>query len=201
MALKGYCSAADVADLVGLTFTSTQEAHAVRLIERAEGLIDLETDRAWLTGVLTDEAYFRAAYRLGHLYLRYAPVASVATLKGRAALGETETTLVADTDYEVMDLTGGLVRLLYPASYDRLRVTYTPVATVPALITQATAELVGAWMEPTLRPADWPDTHGLESFTLPDLSVTFGKSGPGAGLEFPPTVQSVLDLFRYQVHA
>jgi hypothetical protein len=195
MAAKFYCTAADVADFIGITFDSAQEAHAVRLIERAEGIVDLETDRAWLTGLLTDEVYYRAAYRLGHLYLRYAPVASVTTLKGRAALGETETTLVVDTDYEVMDLTGGLVRLLYPASYDRVRVTYTPVATVPAPITQATAELVAAWMQPRLRP----DTLGIESYSLPDITVRFATSYVERSI--PPSVQEKLDLYKYPIHA
>lgn len=195
MAGKGYCTAADVADFLGLTFTSAQEAHAVRLIEQAEGIVDLETGRAWLTGALTDEVYYWAVYRLGELYLRYAPVASVTTLKGRASLGETETTLVVDQDYEVRDLAAGLVRLLYPSFYDRVRVTYTPVATVPTPLTRAMAELVGTWMQPHLRP----DTLGLDSFSLPDLSVRFARAE--TGLVIPPTVQSVLDLYKYPIHA
>ena len=195
MPAKGYCSAADVADFLGLAFTSAQEVLASRLIEEAEPTVDLATARAWLTGARTDEAYYRASFRLGNLYLRYAPVDSVATVKARAGMGSTETTLVADTDYEVRDLSDGLIWLVYPGSYDRIRVTYTPTATVPGPITKATAELVGAWMQPSLRP----ETYGLASYSLPDLSVQFAREM--ADRSIPATVQSILDLYRYPVTA
>lgn len=195
MAAKGYCTVDDVADFLGQTLTSAQQASAERLIEQAEGMVDESTARAWLTGAKTDEAYFQAGYRLGNLFLRYAPVASVTTVKGRSGLGVAETTLTVDVDYEVRDLDDGLVWLVYPGTYDRIRVTYTPVATVPGPITKATAELVGAWMQPSLRP----ETYGLASYSLPDLSVQFAREM--ADRSIPPTVQSILDLYRYPVTA
>lgn len=195
MAPKGYCIPGDVADFMGIAFTAAQEVLAEKLIEQAEAMVDIETARAWLTGALTDEAYYRQNFRLGNLYLRYAPVASVTTVKGRSGLGVAETTLTVDVDYEVRDLSDGLIWLVYPSSYDRIRVTYTPVATVPGPIARATAELVGAWMQPSLRP----ETYGLASYSLPDLSVQFAREM--ADRSIPPTVQSILDLYRYPVHA
>lgn len=193
MAAKGYTTAAAVADFLGATFTAGQQTYAATLIEQAELYIDRETRRAWLTGARTNEVYYRDAFWLGNLYLRYAPVTSVASVAGRASLGDTEETLTADTDYEVRDLDSGLIALVYPGNYDRLRVTYTPVTTVPGPIAHAAAELVAAWMQPYLRP----DTYGIDSVTLPDLSVRYAKPQEAA---IPPSVQSALDLYRFRGH-
>lgn len=195
MAAKGYCTFMDVANFLGVALTASQEVYAASLIEAAENTIDIGTNRAWLTGALTDEAYYRDAFRLGKLYLRYAPVSTITSIKGRAGLGDAETTLVADTDYEVLDLSDGLLRLVAPYAYDRLRVTYTPTATAPAPVARACAELVGSWMQPSLRP----NSYGLYSYSLPDLTVQFAKE---AALSLiPDSVQAVIDLYRWRVVA
>lgn len=195
MAAKGYCTVDEVAAFLGQTFTPEQDTHCDRLIETAEADVDGYTGRAWLTGAQTDEAHTFAEYRLGSLYLRYAPATAVATVKGRASLGDAETTLVADTDYEVVSLEQGLIRIVYPASWDRIRVTYTPTATVPLDIQQATAELVANQMQPHLKP----DSYGLDSIGLPDLQVKFARSHVQA--DMPPGVVSRLDRWRYVVTA
>lgn len=195
MAAKGYATVEEVAAFLGVTFTAAQEAQAERMLETAEAEVDGYTNRGWLVGAQTDEAHPYSEYRLGNLYLRYAPVTSIATVKGRPALGDAEETLVADTDYEVMSLETGWVRILYPASWDRIRVTYTPTATAPLDIQQATAELAGNMMQSNLRPM----SYGLDSLQLPDLSVNFSRAHVQTAL--PPTVEAKLDRWRYWVVA
>jgi hypothetical protein len=51
--------------------------------------------------------------------------ASVTSVAGRQGLGATETTLTADTDYEVRDLDSGWIWLWSPGSYDRIRVSWS----------------------------------------------------------------------------
>lgn len=192
MAAKGYCTRTDVADLLGQTFTAAQNTHCDNLIEQAEITIDEKTNRGWLVGAQTDEAFYYPGYRL---FVRYAPVTSVDAVTGRAALGEAETALVVDEDYEAQDLETGLIRLLYPSNYDRVLVDYTPVAAVPIDIKRACIELVGAWMQPHLQPGSF----GLDSYSLPDLTVRFARSH--VQMPIPPFVQDTLDYYRYRVQA
>ena len=192
MAAKGYCDVEDVEALLQRTFTTAQSAQCAKLIERMETFVDEETGRAWLTGAQTDEAH---VVNSQNVFLKYAPVASVGTVKGRSGLGETETTLTVDEDYEVMDLSNGHIRLVSPGNYDRVRVTYTPVDTVPADLVQACVEIVANWLQPTLRP----DSFGLDSYSLPDLTVRFSRSH--VQQIAPPLAMKVLDRYRYPVHA
>lgn len=177
MGAKGYCNAGDVADFLGVTLTSAQEARAMGLLETVEALVDGATGRSWLTGPVEDETLRPADWPDGRLYLRCTPVTTIDEVRGRAGFGEAETVLVADTDYEVLDLAGGVIRLVDPCAYDRIRVDYTPVATVPAPVRDGAAEWVAALLQPTLRP----DTFGVESFSLPDLSVKFAKGATDPG--------------------
>lgn len=189
MAAKGYCTAQDVEELLGLSFTAAQQYQADNLIERAETWIDTYTNRGWLVGVQTNEEHYTPASN--ELWLKYAPVDSVASVAGRDGVGESETVLTVDDDYEVRDLNNGLIWLVYPNSYDRVRVTYTPTASVPGDITQAALELVAAWMQPSLSPGSF----GLDSYSLPDLTVRFARSHVQAAM--PPTVTAILDMYRY----
>jgi hypothetical protein len=195
MAAKGYANVDEVAAFLGLTLTTEQDAQAERMLEVAEAEVDGYCNRAWLVGVQTDEAHPYSAYRLGNLYLKYAPVSVVTTVKGRSALGEAEETLIEDTDYEVMSLDSGWIRLLYPASWDRIRVTYTPATTVPLDIQQATVELAANYLQSNLRPM----SYGLDSLQLPDLSVNFSRAHVQTSM--PPTVESKLARWRYWVVA
>lgn len=188
MAAKGYCVAQDVEAFLSRTFTAGQTAHADNLIERAERRIDTYTNRGWLEGAQSNEAHF---YPGRELWLRYAPVASVASVGGRAGVGETDEALTVDEDYEVHNLESGLVWLASPGSYDRVRVTYTPAATVPGDIVQACVELVAAWLMPSLSPG----SYGLDSYSLPDLSVRFARSHVQE--QMPPNVMAILDSYRW----
>lgn len=187
MASKGYCSNSDVSGWLGLTFTAGQIQQAELLIERVETLIDAYCQRAWLTGALTDEAYYGPF--TDRLYLASVPVSAVTAVKGRTGLTATETTLVAGTDYEVRDLTAGLIHLVSPASYDRIRVTYTPVATVPAAIKQVAVELVALGLRPVLSGV----TADVRRWQTPDLMVEYATASAGG---LPVHLTAILDLYR-----
>ncbi|RMG98269.1 MAG: hypothetical protein D6706_07385 [Chloroflexi bacterium] len=187
MAAKGYCTSTDVDNFLGGTLTASQLTQADALIERAEAYLDGEIGRGWLEGAQTQEAHYTPAELL---LLDYFPVASVTAVYGRNGIGQTETTLVDGEDYEVQDLAAGIIRLVYPQSYDRIRVTYVPdTATVPADIKQATIDLVAAWMQPTLRPG----MYGVDSYSLPDLTVRFSRAHYQS---VPPTVRDVIARYR-----
>lgn len=171
MTAKGYCTFNDVGDFLGVTLTAGQASYATRLIETVEGLVDGVTGRGWLVGAQTDETFRPADWPNDLIYLRYTPVTTIEAVNGRTALGEADTALVVDTDYEVMDLAGGVLRLIEPDSWDRITVDYTPEDSVPAAVREATAEWAAALLQPALRP----DTYGLESLSLPDLSLKFAR--------------------------
>lgn len=191
MASKGYCTYTDVEAFLGVDFTAAQQAQCEAMIEAAELDFDGETGRAWLTGAQTLEAHH--VNNSADVWLKYAPLTTISAFKGRSGLGETETDLVADEDYEVMDLTTGHIRLVYPSLYDRVRVTYTPVTTVPADISQAIIEWVAARLQPTINPG----FYGLDSVTLPDYAVKFSREH--VQTMAPPNVRAVIDRYRYWV--
>jgi hypothetical protein len=188
---KGYTTKTKVADFLGATLTAAQQSYCDGLIERAEVAIDRYCNRGWLVGTQTDETHW---YPTRQLYVKYPPLASVTSVKGRCGIGEDEEALVVDDDYEVRDPESGLIHLVAPGSYDRVRVTYVPVAATPGPVEQATTELVALWMQPHLRP----DTYGLDSYTLPDLAVKFARSHVQEDL--PPTVQWLLAPYVFPVH-
>lgn len=192
MAAKGYCTASDVESFLGVTFTAGQTTQCNNLIEQAEVFIDEETNRAWLTGVQTDEAVYHPDYKV---YVRYVPLTSVEAITGRSGLGETDEALTVDEDFEVRDLESGLIYIVSPGNYDRLLIDYTPVDTVPADIKKACIELVAVGLQPQFQPGSF----GLDSYSLPDLTVRFSRSHVQAAA--PPTVQQVIDRYRFRVHS
>lgn len=191
MAAKGYCTVQNVAEFLGLTLTAAQVVQCQARIEQAEAFIDGECNRAWLMPAQTDEAHYWPDYQV---YLRYAPVASVEAVTGRTRLGGTETTLTVNQDYEVRDLEAGLVHLVSPRRWERIMVDYTPAAGTPADIQRACMELVATWMLPSLQPG----VFGLDSYSLPDLTVKFSRSH---FQEVAPTVQQVIERYRFRVHS
>ena len=192
MTAKGYCAVEDVEALLQQTFSEAQAAQCASLIEQMETFVDEETNRAWLTGSQTNEAHYVDSQ---NIFLKYPPVASVTTVTGRAGLGESEETLTVDVDYEVMSPTDGHIRLEYPGSYDRVLVTYTPGTTLPADLKQACVQIVANWLQPALRP----DSFGLDSYSLPDLTVRFSRSHVQEVA--PPLAMRVLERYRFPVHS
>ena len=149
MAPRGYATHLQVASYLGVTFTAAQTIEAELLIEAAEHYVDARTGRVWLSDAVTDEAYYAPYGPL--LFLRRAPLASATvTIKARAGVSATETTLTVTDDYEVEDLATGRIRIPGALSYDRIRVTYTPVAAIDQVIALAVKQLVGFWLRPSL---------------------------------------------------
>lgn len=192
MAAKGYCDVGDVADWLGQTFTAAQTLHCENLIERAERYIDNYTGRAWMVEAQSNERHYVDSR---NVYLKYAPVASVASVTGRPGLGESEETLVADDDYEVRDLNSGLIVLVFPANYDRVLVSYTPVFAAPVDIQQACTEITANWMQSHLQPG----SYGIDSISLPDLTLRYARSHVQQAA--PPAARAILDHYRYPVAA
>ncbi len=191
MAAKGYCTTDDVIGITG-DLSADQISRAASLIEKAEMWLDGEIGRGWLVDVQAQEAHFLPA---PYLNLKYWPVESVDAVYGRSRLGEDEKTLTKDEDYEVQKLSSGIIRLVSPGSWDRIRVTYTPADGVPGDVSLACAELVASWLQPTLRPG----TYGLDSYSLPDLTVKFSRNHVQTAA--PPFVREVADRYRENVHA
>lgn len=190
---RGYTDPDKVAAYLGLTLTAPQVAAADWLTPAVEATIDERCGRAWLLGVQTDEAHWAPFGR--DLYLLHPPATAVAAVKGRAGLGAAEATLTAGTDYEVRDLAAGRIWLAWPGGYDRIRVTYTPAATLPADIELAATELLGRFLQEHLRP----DSYGLESVQLPDLTLRFARWMTQQGL--PPSVEERLEPHRFRAVA
>lgn len=190
MAAKGYCTTTNVADFLGVSFTAGQITQCGALIEAAEVAFNGETNRAWLTGAIVGETHW---WPRGQVFLSYPPVATLGTVtaRPRTMTGLTDETLTADDDYEVIDLATGQIALAEPFLYDRVKVSYTPVATVPADIRQAIVEWVAAQMLPSLNPS----TYGVERITLPDYGVQFSKAVTQGVM--PPSVMAVAERYRF----
>lgn len=192
MAAKGYTSALAIANFLGVTFTGGQITQAGVLIEQAEAMINGVTGRAFMMAAQTDEAFY---YPRALVYLAYAPVTSVTAITGRAVWTETDAALTLGTDYEVRSLTDGLIWLAEPDSWQRILVDYTPVATCPADISLACTEIVANWMQASLQPGSF----GLDSYSLPDLTVKFARSHAQSAL--PPNAAAILERYRYRSYA
>lgn len=186
--MAAYCVLADVEALTG-SLTVGQQAIATTYLTRASDMIDIELGHSFRTSGAQTEDYWWPA---NVLYLRHWPISSITSITGRAGIGGTETTLTANTEYEIRDAASGLVYLVSPGGYDRVRVVYTPSTTVPASIVQATALTVASWMTSVINPG----MAGIVSYQLPDLSVKFGSGGASSAFALPPTVRDMLSPYR-----
>lgn len=152
-----YCTAAEVAQELGVTFTAGQTTWAGVLIPRAQAFIDRYCGRTFEASTLiTDELHLIES---PYLYLDRRPISAVTSVEVRStAVGATSSPLTAGTDYEVLSSADGLVLLSpgwdvvsrpdvpYVGQY--ALVTYTPAVTVPLDITDACVQIVAARMRP-----------------------------------------------------
>lgn len=187
MAARGYADAADVALALGVAaLTAEQSAQVSAWLEATEQFIDRYTGHAWLTGALTDERYEWTGPRVP---LRSAPVASVQSVKGQRAWQTATVTLTTPDEYQVADATTGLllVRPWLTSLYDALLVSYTPVATAPALLTQVTAQLLADAIAGSSNQAG----AGIQSFSVfGQVSMTFREAS------LSPAVRDGLNMLR-----
>lgn len=153
-----YALAADIAQELGVTFTSPQTSWATTLIARTQAFIDSFTGRTFEASTpITDERH--TVYGT-EIYLDRAPVSAVSTVKVRHSyVGATLETLALDVGYAVVDLANGLIRLSYFYAYPaEVLVTYTPAITVPLDVTDATVQMVADRMRgQVLSGGDAPD--------------------------------------------
>jgi len=189
MSAKGYCTTAEIESFLGVTFTAGQVTQCAAQIEATEVAFDRESNRAWLTGAIVDEAHWWPARKL---FVNYSPMATLTSVKGRLRGLTTDDVLVAGDDYEVIFLATGEIYIFYPQLYNRIKVSYTPVATVPADIRQAIIEWVAAQMQPSLNP----DSFGVEKITMPDYSIQYSKAVLQGVM--PPAVAAVARGYRFE---
>lgn len=192
---KGYCVHSDVAALLGLTFTTAQEAACDALIAAAEAYIDRGTHRAWLVGPITGERY---NLKSPTLYLKSRPVTSVQSVQTRTqAVGDTLYTAIAGVDYELFDANLGQIN--FSGGYSGPRavalVSYTPnLGTVPADIAHAAALIVANTMTPMLVP----DSYGIAEMRFGrETGLKFDDNG--ITITIPQTAQQIIDGYRIPI--
>ncbi len=146
MTAKGYATVTttgQVAAWYGSTLSAEQAVQAAAWLEAAEGAIDAATQHPYLTGAVVGE---RHTLDGPLLYLRQRPVASVTSVTGYQRASMTGTALTLTEQYEEDDLAQGRLYLPVWRMYAYVLVSYTPVATVPAAVSEATAALLADWL-------------------------------------------------------
>ena len=138
-----YCSLADVTTLMGDSMSAEAEDAAAALLEGASDFVDRYTGRSFTSGTVTGEVH--PVYR-GQITLDTSPIASITTLTVTSPyIGAVPVTMLADTGYQILDASRGLV-LVAGSDNDRATVTYvTALGAVPDDIKTATAMLVAYW--------------------------------------------------------
>lgn len=182
MVAKGYTTSDLVMEELGRDLSGLQLDQAARLIEEAEDIADRETGRSWLAASPTTGELHMVTGRL--VYLKNKPVTAITSITRRTLnVGASVATMVAGTDYELIDPANGIVLLSgYPwadavinttmTDYGMLlSVTYTSATPVPAGIRRIVTQLVAHWMAKRLSSAN----QGVRSYSVGggDLTVTF----------------------------
>lgn len=194
---KGYCTRTDVANLLGITFTSTQNTEADTLINMAEQYIDRETRRGWIIPPIVNERY---NLRTSTLYLRYRPIASVQQIRTRTtAINDLLSTAIANVDYEIFDL--NLAQINFQPGYAGPRavafVDYTPnLNAVPADINYAATLIVANTMFPVLNPGIYGIAKGVV-----DRDVQMTYTDQASQLRIPEQAREIIVGYRLPVFA
>lgn len=210
-------TAAAVFTHLGVTPTAAQTTEATALLGAADAAIQNYCGRNWLTGAITDELHQPDGPRL---YLRQRPVASIQSVKGRKAFNATATTLVANTDYEVRDLTTGLLllgsgalewppqgnpapalsRQPWSFPYAFVTISYTPTATVPADVALAATMLVASWIGVTLSAGALAPGATIIGKKVADTEMRYSTgSGTATDGDLPSSVQALLRPYASQL--
>lgn len=208
---KGYCDALKIGDYLGLTLTPQQYAQATQLVPAVEAYIDRCTGRAWLApSPVTDELH---VIRGPVIYLNNRPVTTLTSVT--VALGwpdafsswASPTTLVADSQYLLVDPTRGEVWLTPSYHGYAARITYTHGGpALPADLALAATMLGAHWLQRHIDGASGVGP-GIKSYSVgQELSVTYADSSssdPGVTYGVPDDAAALIDGYRaaYKVFA
>jgi hypothetical protein len=205
VAARGYTTVALVQATLAQSLTAPQLDRCAALIEAAEHEVDRETGKMWLTtSPVSGELH---TVNGPVVYLEHRPVATVTSVQIRpASVGQTQATLSAGTDYELIDAENGIL-LLSGYAYPRdiiinteytdqngflLTVSYTHTLVLDPAIQKITTDLVATWMTGTLGS----DLASVQSFEVPDLvSVTY-RDDAASSLSVPPDILRRLRVFE-----
>jgi hypothetical protein len=170
--VASYTDASKIAAYLGVTLTSPQQTQAGIAAQAASDWIDTYKGRSWqAASPIADELHSIVGDRV---YLDHVPVASVTSVKTRAAafVGFGWTALDA-SQYELLDATNGvlLIEGWSASSQALVQVSYTHTAAVPSQIAMAATIIAASLLGPTLRP----NTSGLDSVSVGqnDIAVKF----------------------------
>lgn len=197
---KGYTDSDSVARYLGISLSADQEIQAQTLIANAENFIDSETqgNGGWLNGPIVSEQY--DLRNVGHrFFLRSTPVATVESIYRRTnKVGDTPVLLTANVDYELLNTQTGEVLLAESSMWGATAysygdpawnpewgniggialsgglvalVSYTPVQSVPALISQCATEVVAFWLDNNIHP----ERYGVASEKTGVQTISYAK--------------------------
>jgi hypothetical protein len=190
--MASYVTVEQVEIAYGAAFSDEQAATIEQALAEAQAWIERETGVIYNVSSVTNEEHYD---QMVNLYTRYRPISAVSSVTGRPAMGVSDITLTAGTDYEVRSLTAGWLYVPVAAGYDRLRVTYTAVPTAPD-------DYIGAIIKLALHNSQEAITGigaGEKRVSIGDLTIErFGPSslsGIGA-VGIPSEVQRVIDGYR-----
>jgi hypothetical protein len=186
---KGYTTRQMVGDELGLVLTGVQEVQVDLLITQAEdALDDLAADRWGETSPVTLEPHTPTGR---YVELLNRPVTAVSLVRVRPrSVGATPVTLVAGTNYELLDAARGT--LLVPGYTGQwLEVSYTFNAPVPAAIQRAATILVAEWFRPRLLGSTGQIT---DTVTVGDVSIKYAAAQASTSSASAGVPQRVLDL-------
>jgi hypothetical protein len=201
--VAAYTTPADLAALLGVTFTPEQEIQAQGLCDAVTAFIDNTTGRTWqasaspvtaeLANVLPTSAGWHDYY--GVAYLNNRPVTSITALSLRTAYPNVEISSLDTAEYELLDPANGAVSLVVSPWYgDPLLlavVDYVFGAVPPADIVYVAKAIASGVMARLLavqavsgQMSTRPDLAGVESISVGqnDVSVRMAAGATDGGL-------------------
>ncbi len=172
-----YTSAAAVESHVGRTFTATQLAEADALLSAADAWINARLPYSYpQTALITEEFHLVEG---PYLFLHRTPIASVTSVTVRSrVLGAATTSLLAGTNYDLLNATSGMLRLSGYLGGEAL-VTYTPAIALDPRLALAATKLVAFWLRPLLENV----SGDVQSYSVgQELQVTFKQGSRTLGI-------------------
>jgi hypothetical protein len=185
-----YASAASLALFLARALTAAETASASAACAAATEYVDRFTGKTWQGQTITGELQtvpYNGIVRLDRL-----PVASLTTVTARwLYVGETIISLVANTDYELIDALNGLVLVNRPQG-TVLTVTYVTGSTVPADIALAANIIAASYL--ISAPAASLKPRGIQKLKAGSAEITYDPID--RSMPIPPTAYALLAAYR-----